>query len=155
MAKYENPLAIKYFSFASEDNSVAKFFYGCEGENVYGEEDFKQKCQYDEELEIEYTKFYKIDDIPGTRSEQFALNFPFFVKAERDARILLTTGPKADRNDAEYNFRNDVFRFRFLIIIRDIFLYYFYLFILSSFLLCHSDWRMGQHEVIFKIIKFE
>lgn len=106
VAKDENPLDIKYFSFASKDNSLAKFFYDCEGENVYGEEDYKQLCQYAEALEIEYTTFYKITDIPGIRSKGFLLNFPFFVQAERDTRILLTTGPKADRNDAEYNFRN-------------------------------------------------
>lgn len=106
VATDENPLNVKYFAFASQANSLAKFFYNCTGENVYGEADFRSMCQYAEALEIEYTTFYKITDIPGIRSDGFVLNFPFFVQAERDTRILLTTGPKADRNEAEYNFRN-------------------------------------------------
>lgn len=102
----KNPLPIQYIGFASKDNSLATFFYDCEGEHTYGEEDFKDMCQYAQAYEVGDTDFYKITDIPGSRSEEFILNFPFFVKTGRDARILLTKEAKVGYNDADYNFCN-------------------------------------------------
>lgn len=93
---------IKYFGFASYDNSLARFFYGCEGENAYGEEDIKTLCQYTEVRGNGYNDFYKISDITGIRPDGYIINFPFYIRAERDAKILLTTGPRSNPDDSEY-----------------------------------------------------
>lgn len=71
VVKDKNLLPVKYFSFASWRNSPAKFFYDCEGETAYQEEDFKKLCQYDEAVENEYKQFYKITDIPGIRPDGY------------------------------------------------------------------------------------
>lgn len=101
----KNVLSIKYFGFASYDNSLAKFFYDCEGENAYGADDLKNLCHYADATENEYKEFHKITDIAGTRSEGYIINFPFYIQGERDAHVLLSTGPRADRTEAEYEFR--------------------------------------------------
>lgn len=98
-------LPIKYFGFASYDNSLAKFFYNCEGENAYQEDDIKKLCRYADAMENEYNEFYKITDITGIRSEGYIINFPFYIQAERDAHILLTTVPMANREANEYEIR--------------------------------------------------
>lgn len=67
----KNVLPIKYFSFASWKNSLVKFFYDCEGETTYQEEDIKKLCRYADAFENEYKEFYKITDIPGIRPEGY------------------------------------------------------------------------------------
>lgn len=106
IAADDEPLPIKYFGFASYDNSLAKFFYNCEGENAYGEADIKDLCRYAEARENEYKEFFKITDITGVRSEGYIINFPFYIRAERDAHVLLTKGPMANREDFEYEICN-------------------------------------------------
>lgn len=105
VAQDKNVLSIKYFGFASYDNSLAKFFYDCEGENAYGADDLKNLCHYADATENEYKEFHKITDIAGIRSEGYIINFPFYIQGERDAHVLLSTGPRADRTEAEYEFR--------------------------------------------------
>lgn len=102
VAEDKTVLPIKYFGFASYDNSIAKFFYDCEGENAYGSDDLKSLCRYADASENEYKEFYKITDITGIRPNGYLINIPFYIQGERDAHILLTTGPKADRSEAEY-----------------------------------------------------
>lgn len=106
VAKDKSVLPIKYFGFASYDNSLAKFFYNCEGENAYGDEDIKNLCRYASATENEYKEFYKITDVTGIRPEGYIINFPFYIQAERDAHVLLTKGPLANREDDEYEIRN-------------------------------------------------
>lgn len=101
----KNVLPVKYFGFASYDNSLAKFFYNCEGENAYQEEDIKKLCRYAEATENEYKEFYKITDLTGIRTEGYIVNFPFYIQAERDAHVLLTTVPMANREANEYEIR--------------------------------------------------
>lgn len=98
-------LPVKYFGFASYDNSLAKFFYNCEGENAYQEDDIKKLCRYADAMENEYNEFHKITDITGIRSEGYIVNFPFYIQGERDAHVLLTAEPKANREANEYEIR--------------------------------------------------
>ncbi|XP_031619784.1 uncharacterized protein LOC116338571 [Contarinia nasturtii] len=102
VAEDKNVLPVKYFGFASYDNSLAKFFYNCEGENAYQEEDIKKLCRYADATENEYKEFYKITDLTGVRSEGYIINFPFYIQAERDAHVLLTAVPMANREANEY-----------------------------------------------------
>lgn len=102
----ESVLQVKYFGFASYDNSPNKYFYDCEGENAYGEEDIKGLCRYADATENEYTQFHRITDITGIRPKGYIINFPFYIQAERDAHVLLTKGPMANREDDEYEIRN-------------------------------------------------
>lgn len=95
-------LPVKYFGFASYDNSLAKFFYNCEGENAYQEEDIKKLCRYADATENEYNVFHKITDITAIRTEGYIVNFPFYIQGERDAHVLFTTEPKANRDANEY-----------------------------------------------------
>lgn len=101
----ENVLQVKYFGFASYDNSPNKYFYDCEGEHAYGEEDIKGLCRYADATENEYKQFYGINDITGIRPKGYIVNFPFYIQAERDAHVLLTKGPMANRDDDEYEIR--------------------------------------------------
>lgn len=105
IAEDKNVLPIKYFGFASYDNSLAKFFYNCEGENAYQEDDIKKLCRYADATENEYKDFHKITDITGIRSEGYIINFPFYIQAERDAHVLLTAVPMANRETNEYEIR--------------------------------------------------
>lgn len=66
----------------------------------------KHLCRHTEVIENEYNEFYKITDVTSIRPEGYIISFPFFVQAEKDAHILLTTGPKANREDNEYEFGN-------------------------------------------------
>lgn len=67
----KNLLPVKYFSFASWRNSLARFYYDCEGEIPYQEDVIKKQCRYDDAFENEYKEFYKITDIPGIRPEGY------------------------------------------------------------------------------------
>lgn len=71
MAEDKSVLPVKYFGFASYDNSLAKFFYNCEGEHAYQEDDIKKLCRYAEASENEYKDFYKISDVTGIRPEGY------------------------------------------------------------------------------------
>lgn len=107
ISKDDNVLPIKYFGFASHDNSLAEFFYGCEGDTAYDDEAILTNlCRYADATENEYKDFYKITDIAGVRPDGYIINFPFYLQAERDAHILLTTGPTANPKDNEYEFGN-------------------------------------------------
>lgn len=105
MAQDKDVLPVKYFGFASYDNSLAKFFYNCEGDNAYGENEIKELCHYADARENEYNEFFKITDISGIRSEGYIINFPFYIQAERDAHVLLTAKPEANREANEYEIR--------------------------------------------------
>lgn len=105
VAEDKNVIPVKYFGFASYDNSLAKFFYNCEGENAYQEDDIKKLCRYAEATENEYNEFHKITDIQGIRGDGYIINFPFYIQAERDAHVLLTTVPMANREANEYEIR--------------------------------------------------
>lgn len=105
VAQDKTVLPVKYFGFASYDNSPAKFFYNCEGENAYQADDIKKLCRYADAMENEYKDFYSISDITGIRSEGYLINFPFYIQAERDAHVLLTADPVANREANEYEIR--------------------------------------------------
>lgn len=105
VAQDKEVLPVKYFGFASYDNSLAKFFYNCEGDNAYQEDDIKKLCRYADATENEYNEFFKITDITGIRSEGYIINFPFYIQAERDAHVLLTAKPEANREANEYEIR--------------------------------------------------
>lgn len=101
-ASDSNPLPIKYFGFASYDNTLNKYFYNCDGENAYGEQDIKELCKFYEVYENEYKTFFPIADVTNIRSKGYIINFPFYIQAGRDAHVLLTTRPVDDRNDDCY-----------------------------------------------------
>lgn len=102
VARDPNPLPIKYFGFASYDNTLNKYFYDCPGENRYDVIELEKRCSYDEALENEYKKFHAIADIQGIRPEGYLIKLPVFIKAERDAHILLTPKNRDDRSDEAY-----------------------------------------------------
>lgn len=108
VAQDNNVLPIKYFGFSSYHNTSAEFFYDCDGENIYEDNDIKNRCRYADALQNEYKKFFKISDIAGARPEGYIVNFLVYIQAERDAHVLFTRGPKADRNDDEYEIGNIV-----------------------------------------------
>lgn len=53
-------------------------------------------------MENEYRDFFRIAGLKGARPDGYIAHFPFYVKAQRDAHVLLTTGPWANREDNEY-----------------------------------------------------
>lgn len=53
-------------------------------------------------MEYEYNDFFKITDLNDIQSTDFIAHIPIYVKAQRDALVLFTTGPKAMRSDNEY-----------------------------------------------------
>lgn len=101
MANVANMKPMKYFGFSSFDNSLAKYFYGCESENSHPEADLRELCRY-KAMENEYNEFHKITDMAGVRTSGYIINFPFYVRASRDAHVLLTTVPEANREANEY-----------------------------------------------------
>lgn len=104
LAEYhdKSPLQIKYFGFASYDNTLNKYFYNCEGENAYGIDDIKDMCRSAEATENEYKEFVPIKDVVGIRPDGYIVNFPLYIQSERDAHVLLTTRPVDDRADDCY-----------------------------------------------------
>lgn len=102
VASDKDPLPIKYFGFASYDNSLAKYFYDCPGENTYGATELSKRCKYYEALENEYKDFIRISDIEGIRPEGYIIRFPLFIQAEKDAHILLSPRNVDDRADSVY-----------------------------------------------------
>lgn len=69
---------------------------------LHNTSDLERTCQYANACQNEYNDFFKIIDLPGVRPTGFVINFTFYVQAERDVHILLTSGPRATRNDNEY-----------------------------------------------------
>lgn len=65
-------------------------------------EDLKKHCRYADAVENEYKDFFKITGLKGARPDGFIAHFPFYVKAQRDAHVLLTMGSWANREDNEY-----------------------------------------------------
>lgn len=126
-AQDKKVLKVKYFGFASYDNSLAKFFYNCEGDNAYSDEDLKTLCAEDEALENEYLRFHKITDVSGIRQEGYIINFPFYIQAERDAHVLLTEKPEANREANEYEIRKYSIVFFLFFINNNFFFVLFYL----------------------------
>lgn len=102
---------IKYFGFSSYDNSPAKYFYACESEEVHAEADLRKQCQYTEAMENEYREFHQITNMAGARTEGYIVNFPFYVRGVRDAHVLLTTVPVANRGTSEYEIGEKLFLF--------------------------------------------
>lgn len=102
IAHDDNPLQIKYFGFASYHNSWATYYYDCPGENLYDEPTLAKNCNYDQVSENEYKDFYAISDIEGIRPEGFLIRFPLFIKAGKDAHILLSPFNRDDRSDEVY-----------------------------------------------------
>lgn len=139
VAKDSNPLPIKYIGFKSKSN-VAKFFFDCEGENEYGEDDLKSMCQYEEALEYDFLNFHKISDLNNAQPSGYLLNFLFFLQAESDARVRLTTIPEWSLDYDEYDLRNAFFLlnrfFNYDLMLQSItrLIYGF---------LCDSLWRLG------------
>lgn len=96
------PLAVKYFGFASYDNSLAKYFYDCPGEYVYELNELTKRCNNYEAFENEYKKFFAISEIEGIRPDGYIIKLPVFIQAERDAHILLSPQNRDDRSDDVY-----------------------------------------------------
>lgn len=93
-----------------------------------------EKCLYAEAMQNEYDDFFKITDLKGVRSSGYIVNFAFYVKAQRDAHILLTRGPRAIRGDNEYEIGKCKCTTKNSQIKNDN---------LHPFM--YSDWRMGWH----------
>lgn len=104
-----NPLPIKYFGFASYDNTLNKYFYNCEGENAYGIDDIKELCRSYQALENEYKEFYPIKDVVGIRPDGYIINFPLYIQSGKDAHVLLTTRAVDDRADDVYEICKYIF----------------------------------------------
>lgn len=100
------PLAVKYFGFASYDNSLAKYFYDCPGEYSYDLNELAKRCIHYEESENQYKKFFPIAEIEGIRPDGYIIKFPVFIHAERDAHILLSPHNRDDRSDDVYEICN-------------------------------------------------
>lgn len=117
---------------------MAKFFYNCEGENAYGLQDIKELCRFYQATENVYNDFFKITDVTGIRSEGYIINFPFYIQAERDAHVLLTAKPVADRAANEYEIRE--YKLLHRIKTKIMFQLDFFLFNISS------HWWMGKYS---------
>lgn len=104
--KTENRVSVKYVGFATIKGHPIKFFYDCQGARADGFRDIRTDCHYLEASNQDYTGSFKISDIAGIRTDGYVIDFPFYVQAARDIRILLTKGPIANRDDYEYDFGN-------------------------------------------------
>lgn len=62
-------------------------------------------------MQNEYNEFYKIADLNSVSRTGFIAYFSFYVKAQRDAHVLFTTGPNANRSDNEYEI-GKIYRYR-------------------------------------------
>lgn len=100
------PLAVKYFGFASYDNSLAKYFYDCPGEYTYDVTELAKRCNQYEESENQYKKFFPISEIEGIRPDGYIIKFPVFIHAESNAHILLSPKNRDDRSDDVYEICN-------------------------------------------------
>lgn len=101
-AQYDNILPIKYFGFSSYGNSLARYWFNCEDEENYDEDGVKESCQYADAKGIEYKETYGITDISGAQSESYIVNFPFYVQADGDARVLFKAEPTSRREANTY-----------------------------------------------------
>lgn len=48
----------------------------------------KKKCRSYEALENEYKDFFPINEVTGTQSDGYIINFPVYIQAARDAHVL-------------------------------------------------------------------
>lgn len=93
--KDTNPLQIKYFGFSSLGQSLARFFYDCDGEDVFLPSQLASRCQQVETIRSEHTQFNRIpDNLVDERNrnrDQYALELPLFVTSTSEAHILLAS----------------------------------------------------------------
>lgn len=79
------------------------FGYFFQDENAHGEADIKQKCRSYETVQDGYSDFFPIKEVTGSRPDGYIVNFPLFIQAAKEVRILLATRPASpDSNDDCY-----------------------------------------------------
>lgn len=87
------PLPIQYFGFASYDSILNRYYYNCPGEQPVTEAQITNACQQSSVSDYEYKQYLPISSV---QPAGFALHFPVYVIAGRDAHILLTPEQTSD-----------------------------------------------------------
>lgn len=86
------PLPIEYFGFASYGNSLNQYYYNCASEQPVTQAKLERSCSRISTLNYDYEHF-----IPIARERQpngYVLDFKVYVRATRDAHILLSPDQK-------------------------------------------------------------
>lgn len=117
MAEFDNILRVKYFGFSSFGNSLAKYFFNCEDAEDYDEDGIKESCQYADANGNENKEAYEITDLSAVQSENYIVNFPFYVQAEGGARVLLQAATTSRREVNRYEIGEDFLSFDFFCIL--------------------------------------
>lgn len=107
------PLLIQYYGFASYENSLARYFFNCIGEQPQTESSLSTQCKQTQVSEYEYNQFVPI---PAGQPEGYLISLLVHIKADRDAHILLSPKTEINDIDAVYEIRKCVKQFLFVII---------------------------------------
>lgn len=85
------PLNVKYVGFASQQHSLAQYFYGCQGEDIYTKPDLERNCIVYETKEYVFRHFFSITSKIHKKyaSDDIIVNVLFYVEARRALRVLL------------------------------------------------------------------
>lgn len=91
-ARDATPLAIKYIGFASLQHSLAEFFYGCKGEDIYTKKELQTSCTSYETKDNNFKDFYKLNSKIEKKhaADNYIVNTLFYVEARRGVRVLLS-----------------------------------------------------------------
>lgn len=94
------PLAVKYVGFASLQHSLAEFFYGCKGEDIYTKNELQSNCTLYETKANTFKDFYKLNSKIDKKyaANSYIVNTLFYVEARRGVKILLSKD-EADISD--------------------------------------------------------
>lgn len=91
-ARDANPLPIKYVGFASLQHSLAEYFYGCKGEDIYTSNELKSNCTMYETKDNSFKDFYPLTSKMQRKyaTSDYTLNTLFYVEARRSVRVSLS-----------------------------------------------------------------
>lgn len=85
-------LAIKYIGFASLQHSLAEFFYGCQGEDIYTRKQLETNCLIYETKENQFKDFHPIKSKIHRKftTKDYIINTLIYIEARRSCRILIS-----------------------------------------------------------------